>query len=74
MNTEWTRSTEYKVHHTINVRMHAIDKVFDAVSKTAVISLTVLNVTLKKNQDVQFQLLQHGIKFHTDHFKGVGEN
>ena len=41
-------------------------KLFYAVCKIAVISLVSLNLTQKQSQDVQFELLPHHIKFHSD--------
>ena len=54
--------------------MHANDKLFDAVSKTAVISLVSLALTQKSYQDVQNELLQNHNKFHPDQLKSVREN
>ena len=41
-------------------------KLFDAVSKTAIIFLDNTNFTLKKYQNARFELLQHHIKFHPE--------
>ena len=41
----------------------AISKYFDAVSKTAVICLVLLNLTQKQYQDVQPELIQHQSNF-----------
>ena len=55
--------------------MHANIKVFDTVSKTALISFCSLNLTKKKQcQDVQLKLPQHYIKFHPDQLKSMQEN
>ena len=50
--------------------MHA----FDAVSKTALISLVLINLTQKQSQDVHLELLHRHIKFPPDQMKSVQEN
>ena len=63
--------TKFESNQFINVRMHANVKLFEAVSKTAVISLLSLNLTQNLYWDVQFDLLQHHIKLHPDLLKNV---
>ena len=55
--------------------MHVkLNFVFDAVSKTAVISLVSFNFTIKQYHNVQLELLQQHIKLHPDQFKSMREN
>ena len=53
--------------------MHANVNVFDAVSKTAVISCISLHLTKKHYQNVQLNLLQHHTKFHSGQLKSERE-
>ena len=57
----------------INVQMHA-NVFFDAVCKTAFISLVSINLTQKQSPGVQLQLLYHEIRFDPDEMKSVGWN
>ena len=66
--------TKFESNRLINVRMRANVNDFDAVSKTAVISLVSLTVTKKQYQNVQLQLRQRQIKFHLDELKSLREN
>ena len=54
--------------------MRANTKLFDAVSKTVVISLESINFTQTYYQDVQLELVQHNIKFQPDQLKRAQEN
>ena len=54
--------------------MHANIKLFDAVSKTAVISLVSINLTQILLKYVQLELLHHHIKVYPNHMKSVREN
>ena len=47
---------------------------FDAVSKTAVISLVLINLTQKYCQDIYIELLYDHIRFHPDQLTIVQEN
>ena len=44
-------------------------KLFDAASRTAAVSFSLINLTQKQYQDVQLELLQHKIKIHLDQLK-----
>ena len=58
----------------ISVKVFVLFWFLDAVSKTAAISFVYLNVTQKKYQNIQLDLLQLHTKFHPDQLKSVQEN
>ena len=79
-NVEFSRTyhqTKDEAYGFINVPMYVnVKSCFYTVSKTAVISLDLINLSpiQKQTQDVQLEFLHHYIKFHPVHLKRMHEN